>query len=99
MKAEANVIQKLPPHLWWAIGIVVASIIGQWWLMQYQIDQHGKVIENIQDNIISQIQHDLRQSREEVDELQIRAASEDAADELLNVELKHLREIISQIKK
>ena len=83
---------RVPVHTWVTIVIVVAGLISNWALMTYQIEQHGNVLENLQDNTIRDLMHDLRESREEIDDLQIRAATEDAADRLMEIRIERLED-------
>ena len=89
-------LSKIPVHTWLTGGIVLASIVGGWAVMNYQLELYESRIGNIENNTIPHMQHDIRLTREEIDALEIRSAVEDAADQLLDLRVQRLEEHVGR---
>lgn len=63
---------KIPPHTYLTGAVLIAGLVGNWALMQYQVDQHG--------NNIAYNREDIRMVVGDINELKIRAAEEDGRD-------------------
>ena len=83
-------LHKIPIHSWITLGALAGGLTINWALMNSDLQQHDRKIENIQDNMITSIQHDIRELREEIDDLQKLAATEDGADRLLEFRIEQI---------
>lgn len=73
----AGGLSAIPASSWITVGILVSGLVGTYTLMQDHVSQLRVYVGELQ---------------EEVRELQIRAATEDAADQLLQLRVERLEE-------